>query len=114
MRTVVDHIANGIFFLLGLAHTVLTLLHQRPFDLDALMYVGAGLAFLFLSALNYARSRLRSRLISLLSLIANIIVLAYIILIALVFGDPRVAVALIVLSILVFLSAADYRSNAKA
>lgn len=112
MKTAIDHIANGIFFMLGLMHTVLTLVNQRPFDLDALMYVGAGLAFLFLSALNYSRTRLKFKLTSLLSLMANTAATAYIVLIALVFSDPRVAVALVALSVLVFLSASDYRSAA--
>ncbi len=33
MRVLFDHITNGIFFALGLMHTLLTIFNQRPFGL---------------------------------------------------------------------------------
>ncbi len=112
MKTVLEHSANGVFFLLGTMHTVLTLVNQRPFDLDALMYVGAGLAFIFLSLFNFARVKSTERLTKLLSFVANLLITLYITLIAIVFADPRVAIAIVVLLVLVVLSFLDYQSSA--
>jgi len=114
MRVALEHTANGIFFLLGSIHTVLTLLNQRPFDLDALMYTGAGLAFIFLSMFNFARIKTTDKLTKLLSLISNVLTMLYITLIAVVFADPRVSIAIVVLLLMVALSAIDYQQCAKS
>lgn len=114
MRVVLDHMTNSVFFLLGLMHTVLTLLNQRPFDLDALMYTGAGLAFIFLSIFNFARVKTKDRLTKLLSVLCNVLTTLYIILIAVVFADIRVSIAIIALILLVALSVFDYKASGAA
>lgn len=109
MKTILDHLANTMVFIFGMFHTVMTLLYQRPFDLDALMYVGAGLAFIFLAFINFARSRTTEKLVMFISMICNIIILIYIILIALEFADPRAFVVTFSLILLVVLSAIDVK-----
>jgi len=113
MRIVLEYFANGIFFLLGAMHTVLTLINQRPFDLDALMYTGAGLAFIFLSIFNFARIKAPDKLTKCLCLACNVLTLLYIVLIAVVFADLRVLVAIAALVLLVVLSAIDYKRNGR-
>ncbi|MCB1588133.1 MAG: hypothetical protein KDI37_10595 [Xanthomonadales bacterium] len=113
MKVFLEHAFNSIFFLLGLMHTVLTLANQRPFDLDALMYTGAGLAFIFLSFFNFARVKSKDWLTKLLSLVVNVLTLLYVVLIAVVFADPRVAIAIVALAVLVVLSMLDLRSASR-
>lgn len=95
-------------------HTGLTLFNQRPFDLDALMYTGAGLAFIFVSIFNFARLKSNEPLTKLLSVVCNFITTLYIVLIALVFADVRVIVAIVALLLLLVLSFVDYRESDNA
>lgn len=114
MRIILEHTANSIFFFLGTVHTTLTLLNQRPFDLNALMYVGAGLAFIFLSFFNFVRVKTSHRLTKLFSLLSNILTAFYMVLVAVVFSDPRVTIAVVVLALLAVLSVIDYRKSANS
>lgn len=107
MRLLIDYAANGIVLTLGMFHTIMTLLYERPFDLDALMYVGAGLAFIFLVVCNVARIKSTQKTIRILSLVCNIVALVYVVLIALEFADPRAFVVTLALIALVIMAAID-------
>lgn len=109
MRNIIDYAANFVVFVLGMFHTVSTLLTYRPFDLNALMHTGAGLAFIFVTIFNIARIKSTERFTKLLCLVCNIITFLYVLLIAIVFADLRPYIVSFAFIILVYLSAVDYK-----
>ena len=109
MKKIIDYLAALFIFILGSAHTVLTPLFYKTFDLDALWFAGTGLAFVFLGFTNIARIRTTELIITLLCLFGNVLTLIFCVCIVIKLAEPQAYISLFVLLFLFSLSLIDVK-----
>lgn len=97
---------------LGLFHTLMTLLFRRPLDIDFLMYIGTGLAFLFTAAANVPALKQSSVAAWRLCLLVNVCMLAYTLAIVPLLADARALLVSIALAGLLGLAIGDRHPSA--
>lgn len=111
MLKTINYIAAAILIFLGVAHTVLTPIFYKVFDLNSLWFAGAGLGFVFLGAINICRIIIKNNSINIISLLSNSTALIYCMLITYKLDKPQAIIILLDVSILVFLSTIDLKKN---
>lgn len=89
MRKKLDYVSTILLLLLGSAHTILTPVFYKTFDLNALWFAGTGLAFVFLGFLNISRMKTTDNTIKILCLVGNGLAFVYCIFIVLKLGEPQ-------------------------
>jgi len=73
----IDYIFTFIIVLLGIVHISLTPTFYESFNDEANIFIGMGLAFIFLGVLNINRLLVNQRNVTVLCLICNIIAILY-------------------------------------
>jgi hypothetical protein len=73
----IDYIFSFIIVLLGIVHISLTPTFYETFNDEANIFIGMGLAFVFLGVLNIIRLLANKRIVTVLCLICNIIAICY-------------------------------------
>ncbi len=111
MRKILEYGSLIVVTLLGLFHTVSTIVFMKPFDLDALMYVGAGLSFLFVALFNLSRILSPSRVTITASIITNLIILFYMGFILVEVSDIRVLSVIGAMIFLLIYSILDFKNT---
>ncbi len=89
MQKKLDYIFAGVIILLGGFHTVATILFQRPADLDFMMYVGSGMAFLLAGVLNLPMIKSSSHLLTKTVFLTNCAFVIFMIFITVEVADAR-------------------------
>jgi hypothetical protein len=111
MRKTLEYGSLIVITFLGLFHTVTTILFMRPFDLDALMYVGTGISFLFVALFNLSRILSSSRITIGISILSNAIILLYMVFIVTEVSDMRALSVILAIAILLMYSSLDLKNN---
>ena len=73
MKTKSDYIVTIIMIFFSTAHTMLTPVLHKKFDLNPPEFAVIGLAAMFLGFLNLARIKANNKIVSLLCLISNVL-----------------------------------------
>lgn len=109
MKKKIDIVFTSITLLLGTVHILLTPTMYKHFSDEAHIFIGLGLAFLFLAGINFARLFTKDKLVITLSLICNLLCLIYLILpiILLDVKEPQGFIAIVVILILAIFSILD-------
>lgn len=95
---------SSFFLSIGLVHTALTPLFYKSFSLNALWFAGTGIAFVFLGIINFIASRILQKWILNISIIANITMLAYSILITILLKEPQAYISILIVATVTVLS----------
>lgn len=105
----IDIVFTSITLLLGIVHIALTPAMYKHFNDEAHIFIGLGLAFLFLACVNFIRVFTKNKLVIISSLICNMLCLIYLILPVIFLGvkEPQGFVAIVVILILVIFSILD-------
>lgn len=74
-----DYIFTAIIALLGIVHISLTPVFYKSINDDASIFIGMGLAFVFLGALNISRLLSDKRNVTILCTICNILGIGYLV-----------------------------------
>jgi hypothetical protein len=77
MRKKIDYSFTIIILLLGIVHISLTPTFYESFNDEANIFIGMGLAFIFLGVLNINRLLVNQRNVTVLCLICNILAILY-------------------------------------
>ncbi len=109
MRKKLDYVATILILILGSAHTILTPMFYKTFDLDALWFAGTGLSFVFLGFLNISRIKTTEIVIKILALSGNVLAFIYCIFIVLKLAEPQAFISLVDLLSLSVLSLIDLK-----
>ena len=104
-----DYTASALLLLLGVVHTLMTLVFYPSIDLAALWFAGTGLGFVFLGLFNLARVRSVDRGIAVLALVANLLAAFYSILLAMALGEVQAYLSVLTLLVLVVLASRGVR-----
>jgi hypothetical protein len=109
MKKKIDIVFTSITLLLGAVHITLTPTMYEHFSDEAHIFIGLGLAFLFLACINFARLITKNKLVIILSLICNMLCLIYLILPIILLGvkEPQGFIAIVVVLILTIFSLLD-------
>jgi hypothetical protein len=75
----IDYFFTTIIVILGIAHISLTTTFYETFNDEANIYIGMGLAFVFLGIINIIRLLVNQRMITVLCLTCNVIAISYLI-----------------------------------
>lgn len=113
MRKILEYGSLIILTLLGCFHTFSTILFMRPFELDALMYVGAGFSFLFTVLLNFLRISEASKATIVSSIISNAIIATYMVFILVEVSDLRALSVIGAMVFLLFFSIIDFKDESQ-
>ncbi len=114
MRKKLDYVSTILLLLLGSAHTILTPVFYKTFDLNALWFAGTGLAFVFLGFLNISRMKTTDNTIKILCLVGNGLAFVYCIFIVLKLGEPQAFISFFDLLLLLVLSFIDWKVSKRA
>lgn len=79
MRNKLDYIFSIIILLLGIVHISLTPMFYKTMNDAASIFIGMGLAFVFLGVLNITRLLSNKKSVTILCLICDLIAIAYLI-----------------------------------
>lgn len=90
-------ISAFLILFLGLIHTAMTPVFYPAFSLDSLWFAGAGLALVFLGSLNYFASKIMTKLILNVCIIANIILTIYLSLISVLLPEIHAFIGVILM-----------------
>jgi hypothetical protein len=109
MKRKTDIVFTSITLLLGTVHIALTPTMYSQFSDEAHIFVGLGLAFLFLAFINFCRLYTSSKLVTTLCAICNMLCLVYLILPVIFLGlkEPQGFVAIVVVLVLAIFSIID-------
>lgn len=77
MRQKIDYAFTIIIVLLGIVHISLTPTFYETFNDEANIFIGMGLAFIFLGVLNINRLLINQRNVNVLCLICNVLAILY-------------------------------------
>jgi hypothetical protein len=115
MRRKIDIIFTFNALLLGIVHISLTPTMFDHFSDDAHIFVGLGLAFIFLASINILRLFKSNKLSSSISLVCNLITLIYLTLPVLYIGsiEPPGYVAIVVVLVLLIFSGIELLKQKK-
>lgn len=109
MRKKLDYVATILLLILGSVHTILTPVFYKTFDLDALWFIGTGLAFVFLGFINISRIKTTEIFIKILCPIGNALAFIYCIFIVLKLAEPQAFISFFDLLVLLVLSLIDLK-----
>ncbi|MCP4323329.1 MAG: hypothetical protein GY787_16075 [Alteromonadales bacterium] len=110
---ITEYIVTLLLLLLGIAHTALTPMFYKEFDLNSLWFSGVGLGFVFLGLLNLSRINTTEMMTKKMALIGNFIALIYSVLLVIKLGKPQTFVSLAVLLTLFSLSVFAVKRESK-
>ncbi len=113
MKKILNYIAISLILILGSIHIILTPLFHAAFDLNAVWFAGAGLAFVFLGIINICRLKSTDHVIRKLCFISNLIAVIFCIFIVIKLAQPHAFISLIDLLLLSVLSFFDLKKKDK-
>ncbi len=101
MKRTIDYIVTSIIGLLGIVHILLTPLFYPSLNEEANIFMGMGLAFVFLGANNLMRLMAKHKKATMVCLISNLLAVAYLIYFAAMSGrlEPQFMITILMVCI---------------
>jgi ABC-type uncharacterized transport system permease subunit len=112
MKRKLDYIITAIIGLLGIVHVSLTPMFYDTMNEEATIFMGMGLAFIFLGALNLSRLLTNKKNATVICLVCNFFALIYLIYCAVISGkiEPQFLITIFAVLIVIAFSILQLKS----